>query len=257
RSTSRDCPRPSPASAWRGAGTAARQSCRAAPGTRPATCSRPASSSWPNADRPPGRPRCAPSRATTSTPSRAGRSIARVRCAMSTRDLAIAACMLALAAGACAAHAETPHLGRPISQADLAGWDINILPDGQNLPPGNGRAADGAQIYAEKCALCQGENGRGGRAARLIGGPPKASLDGGKTIANYWPYATTLFDLIRRAMPFTQPRSLTDDEVYALTAYLLAENKLIGENEEINAATLPKVRMPNRDNFVVQFPDRI
>ena len=82
-------------------------------------------------------------------------------------------------------------------------------------------------------------------------------LDGGKTIANYWPYATTLFDFIRRSMPFTQPRSLTDHEVYSLVAYLLAENKLIGNNDEMNAATLPKVRMPNHDNFIVWFPDRI
>jgi len=174
---------------------------------------------------------------------------------MSTRNLAIAACMLALAAGA--ARAESPHLGRPISQADLAPWDLNVLPDGRNLPPGHGTAADGAKTFAEKCALCHGDNGTGGHAARLIGGPPKASLDGGKTIANYWPYATTLFDLIRRAMPFTQPRSLTDNEVYALVAYILAGNKLIAESDEINASTLPKVRMPNRDNFVVQFPDRI
>jgi cytochrome c len=176
---------------------------------------------------------------------------------MSTRDLAIAACMLALAAAAGAAYAESPHLGRPVNPADLAQWDINVLPDGKNLPPGNGTAADGAKIFAEKCALCHGENGRGGHAARLIGGPPKASLDGGKTIANYWPYATTLFDLIRRSMPFTQPRSLSDNEVYALVAYLLAENKLIGANDEINATSLPKVRMPNRDNFVVQVPDRM
>jgi len=174
---------------------------------------------------------------------------------LSVRNLAIAACMLALLPGA--ARAESPHLGRPISQADLAAWDINVLPDGRNLPPGRGTAAQGAKIFAEKCALCHGENGAGGHAARLIGGPPKASLDGGKTIANYWPYATTLFDLIRRAMPFTQPRSLTDNEVYALVAYLLAENKLIAESEEINATTLPQVRMPNRDNFVVQFPDRM
>ena len=179
---------------------------------------------------------------------------------MSTRNvspgpLAIAIGILALAAAT--VHAQTPQLGKPISQADLAEWDINILPDGNNLPPGSGTPAAGAKIYAEKCALCHGDNGRGGHAARLIGGPPKASLDGGKTIANYWPYATTLFDFIRRAMPFTQPRSLTDDEVYALVAYLLAENKLIGENDEINAKTLPQLHMPNRDNFVVQFPDRM
>jgi S-disulfanyl-L-cysteine oxidoreductase SoxD len=176
---------------------------------------------------------------------------------MSMRDLKIAAGVLALAIGASAAAAETPRLGKPISQTDLAAWDINILPDGTNLPPGNGTAAEGAKIYASKCAFCHGDKGQGGHAVRLIGGPPKASLDGGKTIANYWPYATTLFDFIRRAMPFTQPRSLTDQEVYSLVAYLLVENKLIDENDEINATTLPKVRMPNRDNFVVQFPDRM
>ena len=176
---------------------------------------------------------------------------------MCTRDRTIAACILALAIGAGAAAAETPRLGKPINQTDLAPWDINILPNGSNLPPGSGKAVDGAKIYAEKCALCHGDKGQGGHAARLIGGPPKATLDGGKTIANYWPYATTLFDFIRRAMPFTQPRSLTDQEVYALVAYILAENKLIGEHDEINATTLPKVRMPNRDNFVVQFPERM
>jgi cytochrome c len=175
---------------------------------------------------------------------------------MSTRNFAIAVCALTLAAGV--AFAESPRLGRPISPADLAEWDINVLPDGQNLPPGRGTPAIGAKIFAEKCALCHGENGRGGHAARLVGGPPKASLEpGSKTIPNYWPYATTLFDLIRRAMPFTQPRTLTSDEVYALVAYILAENKLIGADDEMNATSLPKVRMPNRDNFVVQFPDRI
>jgi cytochrome c len=173
------------------------------------------------------------------------------------RNLTVAVWTVALAIGTGAALAETPRLGKPISQADLAEWDINILPDGSNLPPGSGQAAGGAKIFAEKCTLCHGDHGQGGRAARLIGGPPKASLDGGKTIANYWPYATTLFDFIRRAMPFTQPRSLTDQEVYALVAYILAENKLIGESDVIDATTLPKVRMPNRDNFVVQFPDRI
>ncbi len=78
-----------------------------------------------------------------------------------------------------------------------------------------------------------------------------------KTIANFWPYATTLFDLVRRAMPYQQPRSLTDDEVYALTAYLLAANKLIGENDAMNAQTLPKVRMPNRDGFIPRFPEKM
>ena len=176
---------------------------------------------------------------------------------MSMRDLLIATCAFALAIGGGAAFAETPNLGKPVSQSDLAEWDINILPDGTNLPAGNGTAAAGAKIFADKCALCHGDKGQGGIAARLIGGPAKASLNGGKTIANYWPYATTLFDFVRRAMPYTEPRSLTDQEVYSLVAFILAENKLIGEDDEINATTLPKVRMPNRDNFVVQFPDRM
>ena len=176
---------------------------------------------------------------------------------MSMRNVAIFVCVLACAIGAGAVRAESPHLGKPIGQNDLAEWDINILPDGTNLPPGSGTAADGAKIFADKCALCHGDKGQGGVAARLIGGPAKVSLNGGKTIANYWPYATTVFDYIRRAMPFPQPRSLSDQEVYSLVAFILAENKLIGEDDEINATTLPKVRMPNRDNFVVQFPDRM
>jgi mono/diheme cytochrome c family protein len=176
---------------------------------------------------------------------------------MSMRKFAVTAGVAAVALGVSVALAESPRLGKPITQSDLAEWDINILPDGTNLPPGSGKAADGAKIFAQKCVACHGENGTGGTAVRLIGGPPKATLDGGKTIANYWPYATTVFDFIRRAMPFTQPRSLTDQEVYALTAYLLAANKLIGEGDEMNATTLPKVAMPNRGNFVIRFPDRI
>jgi S-disulfanyl-L-cysteine oxidoreductase SoxD len=174
---------------------------------------------------------------------------------------AIAAVVIALASCVGAALAEGPELkpglGKPVSPADLAPWDITVFPDGANLPPGGGNAADGAKIYAEKCAACHGDNGKGGIAGQLIGGPPKATLDGGKTIANFWPAATTLFDFIRRAMPYTAPKSLTDQEVYALTAYLLSSNKLIGENDEINAKTLPQVKMPNRDNFIVRFPDRI
>ena len=175
---------------------------------------------------------------------------------MSMRKLALAAGMAALALSIGAALAESPHLGKPITQPDLAEWDINILPDGTNLPPGSGKAAAGAKIFAEKCVACHGEGGKGGIAARVIGGPPKATLDGGKTIANYWPYATTVFDFIRRSMPWTQPRSLTDQEVYALTAYILAGNKLIGDGDEINATTLPKVQMPNRNGFVSRYPDK-
>jgi mono/diheme cytochrome c family protein len=176
---------------------------------------------------------------------------------MSMRKFIAAAAVAALALTAGMAAAESPRLGKPISPSDFKPWDLNILPDGTNLPAGSGKAADGQKIFAEKCVACHGENGQGGLAARVIGGPPKATLDGGKGIANYYPYATTVFDFIRRSMPWNVPRTLTDQEVYALTAYLLAANKLIGEGDEMNAATLPKVQMPNRGNFVIQFPDRI
>jgi mono/diheme cytochrome c family protein len=174
---------------------------------------------------------------------------------VSTRKLILCAASLLLAVAA--ARADGPGLGKPIDPADLAPWDIHIMPDGTGLPQGSGTSAQGAPVFAERCAVCHGENGKGGQSAPLVGGPPRASLDGGKTIPNYWPYATTLFDFIRRAMPYHQPKSLTDNEVYAVTAYILALNKLIGENDVINAQTLPKVQMPNRDNFIIRFPDRI
>jgi S-disulfanyl-L-cysteine oxidoreductase SoxD len=158
-------------------------------------------------------------------------------------------CNLACAAG--------PNLGQPLSHADLAAWDINVLPDGSGLPKGSGTAAQGAPIYAQKCAACHGEQGKGGINAALVGAPPMKGMDSPKTIANFWPYSTTLFDFIRRAMPFAQPRSLSDEEVYALTAYILAQNKLIGEQDVMDAQTLPKVRMPNRDGFIPRFPEKM
>jgi mono/diheme cytochrome c family protein len=149
-----------------------------------------------------------------------------------------------------------PNLGTPLAHGDLAAWDIHILPDGTGLPKGNGTAAQGAAIYAQKCMHCHGEGAKGGVNAALVGAPPIKSIDATKTIANFWPYSTTIFDFIRRSMPWQQPRSLTDDEVYALTAYILAENKLIGEKDVMNAQTLPKVKMPNRDGFIPRFPDK-
>jgi cytochrome c len=164
--------------------------------------------------------------------------------------------LLAFACGA--ALAQTPNLGTPLTAADLAAWNISVLPDGSGLPAGSGAPAEGARIYAAKCAMCHGENGRGGVNAALVGGRPLTDgIETPKTIANFWPYATTLFDFTRRAMPWQQPRTLTNDEVYALTAYLLALNKIIGDNDTMNAETLPRVRMPNRDGFIVRFPDRL
>jgi S-disulfanyl-L-cysteine oxidoreductase SoxD len=177
---------------------------------------------------------------------------------MSTREALNSIAALALALGSGTVVAAGPNLGMPIDPAEIAAWDISILPDGTGLPPGGGTPAQGAKIYAQKCALCHGENGKGGTSAALVGGAPLTSgIDTGKTIANFWGYSTTVFDFIRRAMPWQQPRTLTDNEVYALTAYILAENKLIGENDSMNPETLPKVRMPNRDGFIIRFPDRI
>src|SRR5262245_40483253 len=152
---------------------------------------------------------------------------------------------------------QSPNLGKPLTPAEITAWDINILPDGTGLPPGNGTPAEGARIFAAKCSSCHGENGKGGTNARLVGGDPITDMESEKTIASFCPFATTLFDYIRRAMPWRQPRSLANDEVYALTAYIFSLNKLIGENETMNAQTLPKVRMPNRDGFIIRFPDKL
>jgi len=181
---------------------------------------------------------------------------------MSTLRIATAAISLALglSAGVFAAESQNtlrPNLGQPITPGDLAPWDISVMPDGTGLPPGSGTAVQGAPIFAQKCAACHGENGKGGEAAMVTAGPPRATLDGGKTIANFWPYATTIFDFVRRAMPANAPKSLTDQEVYALTAYLLSLNKLIGETDTIDAKTLPAVKMPNVNNFIIRFPERI
>ena len=181
---------------------------------------------------------------------------------MSTLRIATAASLLALGVSVGVVAAENqntvrPNLGQPITPGDLAPWDISVMPDGTGLPPGSGTAVQGAPIFQAKCAACHGENGKGGEAAMVTAGPPRATLDGGKTIANFWPYATTIFDFVRRAMPANAPKSLTDQEVYALTAYLLSLNKLIGENDVINAQTLPQVKMPNVNNFIIRFPERI
>jgi len=183
---------------------------------------------------------------------------------MSTRrPLAVAALALAFSAAAFAQSPvpQSPGLGKPIPEADIKAWDIAVLPDGTNLPAGSGSPAQGAKIYAEKCVACHAEGGKGGGApgaGPLVGGAPLTDgIETAKTIANYYAYATTVFDYIRRAMPYNAPRSLADNEVYALTAYILSLNKLIGENDVMDAKTLPQVKMPNRDNFILPYPDRI
>ena len=154
--------------------------------------------------------------------------------------------------------------GQPATPDQIAAIDVDVRPDGTGLPPGKGTAREGAQIYATRCASCHGVKGEGGQADALVGVEPKNTLPFGPdyekwragrndvpfTIGNYWPFATTLFDYIRRAMPTTAPGTLTADETYSVTAWLLAQNQVIAEDAEMNAQTLPRVNMPARSRFV-------
>lgn len=147
---------------------------------------------------------------------------------------------------------EAPHgLGRSATDKDIQPWNIDISPDGQGLPPGQGSVKQGAQIYAMKCAGCHGPTGREGPHDTLVGG--HGSLQTAKprkTIGSYWPYATTVYDYLRRAMPFTAPQSLTPDELYALVAWLLHQNGIVGEDSILDARNLPRIDMPNRNGFI-------
>lgn len=149
-------------------------------------------------------------------------------------------------------------IGTPAPAALVARWDIDASPSGAGLPPGRGTVQQGAAIFAQRCAVCHGAKGEGQAIyPRLIGREPRQgfpfALDAKlpKTIGNYWPYATTVFDYVRRAMPFTAPGSLSPDEVYAVTAYLLAANDVVPATAVMDATTLPKVQMPARNRFVM------
>ena len=171
----------------------------------------------------------------------------------------VAACSAALVgcaqtAGRASPSPPLPRLGQTVSVAETAAWDIGIPPDGTGLPPGRGTAKQGESIYEAKCLACHGAKGAGRPNDALVGGI--GSLGGPaavRTVGSYWPYATTLFDYVRRAMPFEAPKSLTADETYALSAYILHLNGLVGADTVVDAQSLPKVKMPNRDGFV-SFP---
>ncbi|MCH7743613.1 MAG: cytochrome c [Proteobacteria bacterium] len=148
-----------------------------------------------------------------------------------------------------------PDLGIEATPAQVAAWDISIAPDGDGLPAGSGTTTQGAAIYAIQCIACHGRAGAGNPNDRLVGGHGTlGSSSPVKTIGSFWPYATTVFDYIRRAMPYTYSGTLTDDQVYALTAYLLFLNDIIDENDVMDAESLAKVQMPNRNNFVLAYP---
>lgn len=147
--------------------------------------------------------------------------------------------------------AQSPVLGEPLTSDEVAAIDLTIMPDGRGLPEGSGNAGAGETLYRAHCQSCHGDKGMDGPNDALAGGHGTLAGNGPvKTVGSYWPYATTLFDYIRRAMPYAAPGSLDDDEVYALTAYLLNINRVIEADEEMNATTLPRVRMPNAGNFV-------
>ena len=144
-----------------------------------------------------------------------------------------------------------PNLGRIATAQEVAAWDISIPPSGEGLPKGSGTAKQGEAVYVARCQACHGAKGVGKPADVLVGGVGSVASDKPvSTVGSYWPYATTLFDYTRRSMPATKPLSLTNDEVYAVTAYVLYLNGIIGESAEMNATTLPQVKMPNRDGFI-------
>lgn len=142
--------------------------------------------------------------------------------------------------------------GSPLTAEEVSSWDIDVGPEGLGLPAGQGTAVAGEQIYVAQCAACHGEFGEGsGRFPALIGTP--ASLVGArtsKTVGGFWPYSSTLWDYIYRAMPFGNAQSLSADDVYAVTAYILSLNDIIADTDVMNAQTLPQVQMPNRHGFI-------
>lgn len=160
------------------------------------------------------------------------------------------------------AAAQTPdykNVGRTPTADEIKAMDIAVGIDGKELPPGSGNAKTGAVIFAAKCMACHGESQEGSaQAPALVGGKGTlATLHPKMTVGSYWPFATTIFDYIRRAMPRYQEGTLKADEVYSLTAFLLYRNDIIKEDNVIDATTLPKIKMPNRDGFIPQNTDEI
>jgi len=174
---------------------------------------------------------------------------------MRSREVLALGAAILFATAAFAGAAEAPRFGQPISPADLAPWDISVGPDGAGLPPGRGTPKEGEAVFAAKCQACHGEKGAGKPNDTLVGGFGTIASDkpAVKTVGSYWPFAVTLFDYVRRAMPYQDTKSLTNDELYAVSAYILNLNGVVGADDVIDAQSLPKVKMPNRDGFIL-FP---
>lgn len=166
------------------------------------------------------------------------------------RELAVFAVAMVLCAPR--AEAQSPYgIGRTATPAEIAGWNLDVGGDGHNLPPGSGSVRHGSEVFEQQCAACHGAKGEGGVGDRLVGGQgtlgtPKPV----RTVGSYWPYAPTLFDYIRRAMPQNAPQSLGNDDVYAVSAYILSLNGLLPADATLDARTLAAIKMPNRNMFV-------
>ena len=167
--------------------------------------------------------------------------------AMAAGVLAVSVAPIGLAADAPA----TPvALGSPVTEAQLADWDLIVAPDGHNLPEGSGTAAQGQALYQQKCAACHGATGEGASGSPALVGGSVSTTPPLLTVGSYWPHASTLFDYVRRAMPPTAPKSLSNTEVYQVTAYVLHLHGVIAEDFVLDKNTLPAVQMPNRDGFI-------
>ncbi|MGZ5911332.1 MAG: c-type cytochrome [Reyranella sp.] len=167
-------------------------------------------------------------------------------------DRSAFAVLLAASLGVADAAAQSPRygIGRQPTPAEISAWDIDVRADGKGLPKGSGTVGQGKEIFTQRCAACHGADGRGAQAEALVGGRGTlASPNPVRTIGSYWPYATTIFDFVRRAMPFDTPQSLGNDEVYAVTAYLLHLNGVVGNGATLDASSLPAIVMPNRNGF--------
>jgi S-disulfanyl-L-cysteine oxidoreductase SoxD len=167
-------------------------------------------------------------------------------------EVRIAAFVVMMSAWATCAMAQSPYgIGRIATPAEIAGWNIDIGRDGSGLPTGSGTVAHGREVFEQQCVACHGDKGKGGVGDKLVGGQGSlATANPVRTVGSYWPYAPTLFDYIRRAMPQNAPQSLSNDDVYAVSAYILNLNGLLPTDATLDAKSLAAIKMPNRDGFV-------